>query len=130
MVCVIRMGTDERIGPTEQELDPYDGEFCAHIIQEVVGRDEIRLVGLMAESQMLFRHTNENGQKNDVRIEFEQFLRMISREQSVWMTKWLEDMTARGLLRKVYAITELGRRYLRENAPPCMPSQAEDPFAE
>jgi hypothetical protein len=89
--------------------------------------DTIHLLGLMTESYV--DHTNEKGQKNNVAIEFEQFIRMISQEQRVWMKKRLEDMVATGLLRKAYAITELGRRYLRENSP-CMTSQAEDPFAK
>jgi len=67
---------------------------------------------------MRFDQTNEKGQK-----ELEQFIRMTIQGDRVWMEKLLADMLAEDLLQKVYAITERGRRYLREHSP-CMTSQA------
>jgi hypothetical protein len=77
------------------------------------------LVGLIClkEGYIRFDHTNEKGQKNDVPIELGQIIRMTSQGQRVWIEKRLEQMVAEGLLRKVYAITELGRQHLRENIP-------------
>ena len=101
------MGTDEWI-------DLYAGEGCPLNIQEAED-----LVGLIClKGHVRFDHTNEKGQKDDVFTELGQIIiRMTSQEQRVWLEKRLEEMVAEGLLRKVYATTDLGRRYLRENVP-------------